>query len=58
MKEEKLPWHNFRDTDGIADLYKVKFVPTMYLIDAQGIIVGDNLRGEALADKMAELFKQ
>ncbi len=58
LKEEKLPWHNFRDTAGIADLYKVKFVPTMYLIDAQGIIVGDNLRGEALADKMAELFKQ
>ena len=40
----------------IADIYKVKFVPTMYLIDAQGVMVGENLRGEALANKLAELF--
>lgn len=56
LKEENLSWHNFRDTEGIADLYKVKFVPTMYLIDPQGVIVGDNLRGESLAAKLAELF--
>ena len=34
----------------------MKFVPTMYLIDAQGVMVGENLRGEALANKLAEPF--
>ena len=52
----RLQWPNFLDTEGIADIYKVKFVPTMYLIDAQGVMVGENLRGEALANKLAELF--
>ena len=28
----------------------------MYLIDAQGVMVGENLRGEALANKLAEHF--
>jgi hypothetical protein len=56
LKEEQLQWPNFLDTEGIADIYKVKFVPTMYLIDAQGVMVGENLRGEALANKLAELF--
>lgn len=56
LKEEQLQWPNFLDTEGIADLYKVKFVPAMYLIDEQGVMVGENLRGEALADKLAELF--
>lgn len=27
LKEEQLPWHNFLDETGVADLYKVKFVP-------------------------------
>lgn len=29
----------------------------MYLIDAQGTLVGENLRGQALADKLKELFQ-
>lgn len=57
VKAEQLKWPNFLDTTGVADLYKVKFVPTMYLIKADGTIVGDQLRGQALADKLAELYK-
>jgi thiol-disulfide isomerase/thioredoxin len=57
LKEEQLSWPNFRDTEGIADLYKVKLIPTMYLINAEGVMVGENLRGTALAEKLAELFK-
>lgn len=30
----------------------------MYLIDAQGVMVGENLRGEALANKLAELLER
>ncbi len=56
LKEEQLQWPNYLDTEGIAELYKVKFVPTMYLIDAKGTIVAENLRGEALARRLAELL--
>lgn len=57
LEEEQLPWPNFLDETGVADLYKVRFVPTMYLIDAQGTLVGENLHGQALADKLKELFQ-
>ena len=56
VKEEQLKWPNFLDETGVAKLYKVRAVPTMYLIDAEGRMVGDNLRGEALAEKLADLF--
>ncbi len=56
LKEEGLEWPNFRDRQ-VATLYKVKMIPTMYLIDAQGTLVGENLRGEALAKKLEELFQ-
>ena len=58
LEEEQLPWNNFLDETGVANLYKVKFVPTMYLINAQGVMVGENLRGESLTKKLEELFKQ
>ena len=57
LKEEGLTWPNFLDETGVAALYKVKFVPTMYLITADGVTVGENLRGEALATKLKELFQ-
>ena len=55
LKEEGLTWPNFCDRE-VADLYKVKAVPTMYLVDAKGILAGQDLRGKALADKLEELF--
>jgi len=57
LKEEGLTWPNFCDRD-VADLYKVKAVPTMYLVDSKGILVGQDLRGEALAGKLKELFNK
>lgn len=57
LQEEQLAWPNYLDTEGIASLYKVRFVPTMYLIDMNKTIIGENVRGEALAEKLAELFQ-
>lgn len=57
LKEEQLAWPNFLDNGEVAATYKVKMIPTMYLIDANGIMVGENLRGESLSAKLAELFK-
>ena len=57
LQEEQLPWHNFLDDGSVADLYKVSSIPAMYLIDAEGVMVSENLRGEALAKKLEELLK-
>lgn len=58
LKEEQLVWPNYLDNGDVAATYKVKMIPTMYLIDTNGIMVGENLRGEALSAKLAELLKQ
>ncbi len=36
--------------------YGVNAIPATYLIDDKGIIIGKNLRGEALESKLSELF--
>ncbi|MCW3806641.1 TlpA disulfide reductase family protein [Plebeiibacterium marinum] len=50
-----LKWPNFRDSE-VSALYKVSAVPTMYLINSKGEIIGENLRGEALTKKLEEIF--
>ncbi len=41
-----------------AEAYAVESIPTNYLIDcSNGVIVAKNLRGEAVVEKLAELFK-
>lgn len=57
IEDEQLTWPNFLDESDVAKLYKVRAIPTMYLVDADGRIVAENVRGEALAEKVAELFK-
>lgn len=59
VKDEALEWNNLRDTDhSIADLYHVTAVPTMYLVDSEGKLVAENLRGEELAKKIDELMSK
>lgn len=58
VEAEELQWTNVRDTDtSIAAKYNVSAVPTMYLVDADGCLVAENLRGEVLAEKVAEMLK-
>ena len=58
VKEEQLQWPNFLSNE-VADQFKVKSVPTMLLVDANGVLVAENddARGENLAKKLAELLK-
>lgn len=57
VEQEQLKWTNLRDADdAIAQTYSVSAVPTMYLIDADGNLVLENLRGEELAAKIDELM--
>lgn len=57
MEEEKLPWPSFLDKKDVASIYNVKFIPAIFLIDEQGMLLSDKLRGEELAVKLEELFR-
>ena len=54
---EQLPWPNFRDQSGIANLYQVRTIPCTFLLNANGVIMEENLRGEGLATQLEQLFK-
>jgi len=60
IKDDGLPWENVSDLKGDKNeaglIYGINAYPTNYLIDENGIIIAKNLRGKALADKLAELL--
>jgi thiol-disulfide isomerase/thioredoxin len=41
-----------------AQQYHIESIPSTYLLDKTGKVIAKNLRGEALAAKLAELFPQ
>lgn len=59
LDQEKLPWPNILDNGEVADIYNVKAIPAMFLMDANGklIATGEDARGQKLAAKLAELLK-
>lgn len=57
LKVEQLPWPNFRDLSGIANMYQVRAIPSTFLLNANGVILEENLRGEALGTMLERLFK-
>ena len=63
IEQDKLnwPWH-VSDLKGWrsapAKTYNVSSIPTNYLIDAKGIILGKNLRGKALDKALEELSEK
>jgi peroxiredoxin len=38
MEKEKLPWRSFADRGAIAEKWPVSGTPTVYVIDARGVI--------------------
>ncbi len=62
IKKDNLSWeYHTSDLRGwlnaAAMLYSIRSVPTNYLIDADGVIVAKNLRGENLAKTLKKLKK-
>jgi peroxiredoxin len=57
---DKLPWTQVSDLKGwnnsAAQLYDIKAIPANFLLDPNGTIIGKNLRGDELSDKLAEVF--
>jgi len=59
---DKLSWeHHVSDLQGwnskFAGIYGVRSIPSSFLIDGDGIIVGRDLRGPALEQALTELVK-
>ncbi|HEY0262655.1 MAG TPA: TlpA family protein disulfide reductase [Chitinophagales bacterium] len=61
IEKDKLTWQHLSDLKGwdneVAKLYAIRAIPSNLLIDANGIIIAKNLRGEALEQKLEELLK-
>lgn len=61
IKNKQLNWNHVSSLKEfecpVARLFHVTAIPRMYIIDKQGKIIAQDLRGEELAKKMDELFK-
>lgn len=57
LGQENMQWHNLLDDDKVSNVFKVKTIPATFLMDSNGVIVGENLRGEELEAKLKELMK-
>ena len=61
IKMDNLAWTQLSDLKGwgneVAGKYDVKSIPQNFLIDPNGILVGKNLRGAALDNKLKKLLQ-
>ncbi|ERJ57948.1 TlpA disulfide reductase family protein [Sphingobacterium paucimobilis] len=62
IHDDGLPWLHVSDLKGwkneVATTYGVHAVPQNYLLDANGIIIAKNLRGEELIERLSELLNK
>jgi thiol-disulfide isomerase/thioredoxin len=57
LGEEQMPWPNLLDTANLfGEQFNGKFIPALFLVDANGVVLHDDLRGESLQAKIAELL--
>jgi peroxiredoxin len=57
VDEDGMSWTQLHDPEGdVANIYGVQSIPFTLLLDKEGNIIEKNLRGEALAEKLDELF--
>ena len=61
IKEKKMPWPQYFDGKGweneISRKFGIQSIPATFLIGKDGKILATNLRGGALAEKLAEILK-
>ncbi len=61
IKARKIPWRQIHNASGPNDLVEalgVTSIPATYLIDPEGTIIRLDLRGKALDETLARLFKR
>ena len=58
LDEEQLPWPCLIDTENFfAEKFDGRSIPMFILVDENGIVVEDNLRDQALKNKIEELIR-
>jgi peroxiredoxin len=61
IEDDQLEWNHVSNLmfwqEPIAQKYGVKAIPAAFLIDENGIIIGKDLRGQALRDKVKEVLE-
>ena len=60
LEKEQMPWTHWWNgggKGGAVEAYKVRFYPTIYVIDAKGVIRFKHVRGEAMDKAVEELLK-
>lgn len=62
LEKEGITWPQFFDGNGwknqVAQLYGIRAIPHMYLIDGEGVIRKSDVRGAALEPAVAELVRE
>jgi thiol-disulfide isomerase/thioredoxin len=61
LKDEKMPWTHWwegKKKTGILQEWNIKFFPTIYVIDAKGVIRFKNIRGPKLEEAVEKLVKE
>lgn len=60
IEEDDMAWKHVSDLryfdSEAASLYNINAIPATVLLDKEGTIIAKNLRGEALEEKLAEIF--
>lgn len=57
LGQENMQWPNLIDNDKMSKFFKVIAIPATFLIDGNGMVIAEDLRGEALDKKLEELSK-
>ena len=59
IEKEGIRWPNYYDsTRQVSNMYQVRFIPSTFLIDGDGVIRKTNLRGSALESAVAQLVQE
>jgi peroxiredoxin len=60
LAKEKMPWTHWWNGDegGIIDDWEVRTFPTIYILDAQGVIRFKDVKGDQLEEAVYELLKE
>jgi peroxiredoxin len=62
IQEDNLTWTQVSDlkywNSAVVPLYSIEGIPFNVLLDPQGKVIAQNLRGTALHEKLAEVLKQ
>ena len=60
IEKDGLTWKHVSDLkfwqSEVTPLYNIKGIPLTYLLDKEGKIIGKNLRGRSLEQKLEEIF--